>query len=100
RCHDHKFDPIPQRDYYRLAAVFATAYNPDDWITPKKRLLPDISKAQQEEIARRNAEIDRSLNELKKQLKDLRNPAEQRLLDAKLSGIPQSLRADVKAALE
>ena len=21
KCHDHKFDPIPQRDYYRLAAV-------------------------------------------------------------------------------
>lgn len=23
RCHDHKFDPIPQRDYYRLQAFFA-----------------------------------------------------------------------------
>ena len=23
QCHDHKFDPIPQRDYYRLHAVFA-----------------------------------------------------------------------------
>ena len=23
RCHDHKFDPIPQTDYYRLKAVFA-----------------------------------------------------------------------------
>jgi hypothetical protein len=23
RCHDHKFDPIPQQDYYRLQAVFA-----------------------------------------------------------------------------
>jgi mono/diheme cytochrome c family protein len=23
KCHDHKFDPIPQRDYYRLAAVVA-----------------------------------------------------------------------------
>jgi mono/diheme cytochrome c family protein len=22
RCHDHKFDPIPQRDYYRLLAFF------------------------------------------------------------------------------
>src|SRR5262249_30707651 len=25
RCHDHKFDPIPSRDYYRLAATFTTA---------------------------------------------------------------------------
>jgi len=23
QCHDHKFDPIPQKDYYRLHAVFA-----------------------------------------------------------------------------
>ena len=23
QCHDHKFDPIPQEDYYRLQAVFA-----------------------------------------------------------------------------
>jgi cytochrome c553 len=22
RCHDHKFDPIPQRDYYALAGIF------------------------------------------------------------------------------
>jgi len=24
RCHDHKFDPIPTRDYYRLSAAFTT----------------------------------------------------------------------------
>jgi hypothetical protein len=24
RCHDHKFDPIPTHDYYRLAAAFTT----------------------------------------------------------------------------
>jgi hypothetical protein len=24
RCHDHKFDPIPTRDYYSIQAVFAT----------------------------------------------------------------------------
>ena len=35
RCHDHKFDPIPQADYYRLQAVFAgvgrgdVPYDPD-----------------------------------------------------------------------
>ncbi|MFM8338116.1 MAG: PSD1 and planctomycete cytochrome C domain-containing protein [Opitutaceae bacterium] len=24
RCHDHKFDPVPTRDYYAIQAVFAT----------------------------------------------------------------------------
>lgn len=25
RCHDHKYDPIPQKDYYALAGVFASS---------------------------------------------------------------------------
>ncbi|MFN0083763.1 MAG: PSD1 and planctomycete cytochrome C domain-containing protein [Blastocatellia bacterium] len=29
RCHDHKFDPIPQADFYRLQAFFAAADNYD-----------------------------------------------------------------------
>jgi Protein of unknown function (DUF1553)/Protein of unknown function (DUF1549) len=29
RCHDHKFDPIPQADFYRLQAFFAAADNFD-----------------------------------------------------------------------
>jgi hypothetical protein len=28
RCHDHKFDPIPQKDYYRLKAVFEGVWQP------------------------------------------------------------------------
>jgi len=32
RCHDHKFDPIKQEEYYRLVAVFQPAYDPDQWL--------------------------------------------------------------------
>ena len=28
RCHDHKFDPIPQRDYYSLHGVFSSSVEP------------------------------------------------------------------------
>lgn len=28
RCHDHKFDPIPQRDYYRFKAAFQAVWPP------------------------------------------------------------------------
>ncbi|HYG78008.1 MAG TPA: DUF1553 domain-containing protein [Planctomycetota bacterium] len=30
RCHDHKFDPIPTKDYYSLYAVFASSKEPGD----------------------------------------------------------------------
>jgi hypothetical protein len=29
RCHDHKYDPIPQRDYYRLLSTFTTTVRSD-----------------------------------------------------------------------
>jgi hypothetical protein len=30
RCHDHKFDPIPQKDYYSLHGVFNSSQEPDE----------------------------------------------------------------------
>ncbi|MBL9185938.1 MAG: PSD1 domain-containing protein [Opitutaceae bacterium] len=39
RCHNHKFDPIPQKDYYALAAVFqGLEYGPRPW-----RNMPDAA---------------------------------------------------------
>jgi len=32
RCHDHKFDPITQRDYYRLMAVYTAVWDPENWL--------------------------------------------------------------------
>src|SRR2546425_9489831 len=37
RCHNHKFDPIPQRDYYRLLALFKGALDEYDWLKPDVR---------------------------------------------------------------
>jgi hypothetical protein len=30
RCHDHKYDPIPTKDYYSLYGVFASSHEPDE----------------------------------------------------------------------
>ncbi len=32
RCHDHKFDPILQEDYYKLTAVYQAAFDPENWV--------------------------------------------------------------------
>jgi hypothetical protein len=100
RCHSHKFDPIPQRDYYRFLSLFTTAYNPTDWIKPKERFLWAASKEEKEEIDRYNAEIDKPVAELSKQLAALRHPYEERILNDKLKSLPESIRQDVRVALD
>jgi len=32
RCHTHKFDPIPHRDYFRLVDIFKGAFDEHDWM--------------------------------------------------------------------
>ena len=99
RCHSHKYDPIPQRDYYRMLAVFAPGYNPVRWLQPKRRFLPSVSKAEQEEIERHNAEIDQPVAKLKERLEALHRPYREMLLEAKLKEIPENIRAETKEAL-
>jgi len=47
KCHDHKFEPIPQRDYYRLLSFFEPAFSTQYWLQPAKRELriPDVIQA-------------------------------------------------------
>jgi mono/diheme cytochrome c family protein len=39
QCHDHRYDPIPQTDYYRMRAVLEPAYDYQRWRTPAERLV-------------------------------------------------------------
>ncbi len=32
RCHDHKYDPLPTRDYYRLVSILTPAFDPYAWL--------------------------------------------------------------------
>ncbi|MDR3636886.1 MAG: PSD1 and planctomycete cytochrome C domain-containing protein [Isosphaeraceae bacterium] len=65
RCHDHKFDPIPQADYYALQADFAgveranRAYDPDAAIHRRRRDL----KARQAALQRNDPALLASLLE-------------------------------------
>jgi hypothetical protein len=100
KCHTHKYDPIPQQDYYRLMALFAPGYNVQSWLQPKERALPDVSDSEKEEIDRHNAEVEKRLEPFKIRLEALLKPTQERLLDEKLSKLPEAVRADLKSALE
>ncbi|MCI0427916.1 MAG: PSD1 and planctomycete cytochrome C domain-containing protein [Nitrospiraceae bacterium] len=51
RCHDHKYDPIPTRDYYALHGVFASSIAPDEM--PVLGSPPD-PKAYADYLSKRN----------------------------------------------
>jgi hypothetical protein len=99
QCHTHKYDPIPQRDYYRMMAIFTPAFNPQSWPQTKDRFLPAVSRVEKEDIEKDNARLDKEIKPLQEQLTMLRQPYEQKVLEKKLQAIPESLRADTKAAL-
>ena len=66
RCHDHKIDPIPQRDYYRFLAFFA---NLKPYSYQEDHVLTEIASAEerashdqlQAERRRREREIEEAL---------------------------------------
>ncbi|MEX2288553.1 MAG: DUF1549 domain-containing protein [Planctomycetaceae bacterium] len=107
RCHNHKFDPLPQEDYYRLMAVLTPAYNPKAWkiVFPynkkiEDRALADIAPIERAAIDRHNADIDRRINECYGQIADVKLPTRQRLFDSKLQSVPTTRRQTARDALK
>lgn len=45
QCHDHRYDPITQEDYYRLRAVFEPGFDTKSWRTPAGRLVSLLTDA-------------------------------------------------------
>lgn len=75
RCHDHKFDPIPSRDYYALYSVMNSCTEPED------PAMPIIGKAANPTDAadydQKVAEIDKKLLDFKKKIHaELRTPTQ------------------------
>jgi mono/diheme cytochrome c family protein len=88
RCHDHKYDPIPQRDYYKLQAVFAPAVK-------TKVALNRLSSLGWERQENTNEII---LRELGEQIGAIQQRCRTELFDGKLAKLPgevqEALRRD------
>ena len=84
RCHNHKFDPIPQKDYYRIQAVFFST-RPSNYalVSP-------------EEVAKYRAAVNR-ITELQRPFRkakaDLEAPYQKRLVDEAISKLPEYMQA-------
>ena len=100
QCHDHKYDPISQLDYYRLTAVFTPAYNPQQWLQPEDRALPEASPLEKESIDRANRRLDLRIKPFRRKLDALYHPYKQRLMDERLAQVPEVIREDLRIALK
>ena len=82
RCHDHKFDPIPQRDYYRMQAIFVPA--------EKTRVFLQYDPARGYDLAENQRHV--RLREIGDQLEAILRPYQKKLSDEKLEKLPAEVR--------
>ncbi|MDQ6706101.1 MAG: DUF1549 domain-containing protein, partial [Acidobacteriota bacterium] len=80
RCHNHKYDPIPQRDYYRLSAILQSAYDPYDWVKPTERYLDYAPEAERKAAAAHNAPLEAEIKKLEAELEIKAKPYREKLL--------------------
>lgn len=71
RCHSHKFDPISQRDYYSLQAVFGAALDPARWQPSEVRGIPLATEAEEARINEHNKKVDERVAALTASLNEM-----------------------------
>ena len=91
RCHNHKFDPIPQKDYYRMQAVFYPA---------KTLEYPLVSPEDMARFDEEQKRIDELQKPWKEQLKQLEQPYRDRWMEEKRAKLPDYIQLALKTAPE
>jgi len=89
RCHNHKFDPIPQSDFYRLQAVFAATDSKDHPLSGAD------SKKQYDEAVKAHKE---RLKPVQDEIAAIEKPYRERLRAAKLAKLEPRLVEAVNTA--
>jgi mono/diheme cytochrome c family protein len=94
QCHDHRYDPIPQADYYRLRAVFEPAYDWKTWRTPDQRLVSLWTDADRAKAAEVDAEVAKVAAERQAKLTAYMDEA----LEKELTKFDEASREPLRAA--
>ena len=54
KCHDHKFEPLTQKDFYQFQSVLFPTFNHEKWVKPNERIvyanLPGVYEAWEKQI--------------------------------------------------
>ena len=97
QCHDHRYDPIPQADYYRLRALFEPAYDWKSWRAPAQRLVSLYTDDDRAKAAQIEVEAGKLAAEKEKKQTDYIAEALEKHLREKF---PELLRESLRAALQ
>ncbi|HIN95492.1 MAG TPA: DUF1553 domain-containing protein [Planctomycetes bacterium] len=108
RCHSHKFDPIPQRDYYRLAAIFKGAIDENDWLKPTRqsgdpgtrdRYLAAVSTAERDAWQKHNQTVKANVAAIEKRISDEETRLVRLEQQGQIKKLPSAIQADVERML-
>lgn len=81
RCHDHKIDPIPQKDYYQLASFFRNIKRYGDGGVNKASLTPISPPAEQKRFAAESAVYQKKLDDVDTRMKAIVDTVRDGFLD-------------------
>ncbi|MFO0844560.1 MAG: PSD1 and planctomycete cytochrome C domain-containing protein [Gemmataceae bacterium] len=88
QCHDHKFDPISQKDYYQLYAFFNNSDDPTiELASPEAQRLRAALRAEAERLEKRLFEVERISEETVDGWVNGISPEERLKLPARLQAI-------------
>lgn len=96
QCHDHRYDPISQQDYFALRAVLEPALDWKNWKTPAERLISLQSEADKLRSQEIEMEAAKVLEEKNKKQSEFIKEA----LEKELAKFPETERDALRTAYE